>query len=105
MRHWTEREETPQERGRRKEKETAKELGGRLTPNSGATPGFGGDFFLGDWLVEHKTSTDNSFRVSVDMMNKIDKEACKQMKKPMLIVELKGKLYCVIDRDYLEGRK
>ena len=44
---------------KKQEVAVAKNLGGRLTPNSGATPFIKGDVITDDWLIECKTQTKN----------------------------------------------
>ena len=61
----------------RQEKAVAKALGGKKTPNSGATPWVKGDVVADDWLVECKTSTapKSSFSIKKEWLEKNREEA------------------------------
>lgn len=61
----------------RQEKQVAKALNGRKTPNSGATPFIKGDVIADDWLIECKTTTSEraSFSVKRDWLEKNKEEA------------------------------
>lgn len=70
--------------GRVAEKSLAKRLGGTATPGSGAKEGAKGDVKAGDFLVENKTSTNDSFGVKKDHLFKIYQEALEIGKHPAL---------------------
>ena len=61
----------------KQEKHIAKELGGKKTPNSGATPFYKGDVSLDNWLIEAKTKTSPSDSISIkrDWLEKNEEEA------------------------------
>lgn len=61
----------------RQEKKVAKELGGRQTPNSGATDFIKGDVTTNEWLVECKTATTekSSFSIKRSWLDKNREEA------------------------------
>ena len=61
----------------RQERQVAKSLGGKKTPNSGATPFSKGDVVAGDWLIECKTSiTDkSSMAIKEAWLTKLNEEA------------------------------
>lgn len=61
----------------RQEKRTAKELGGRVQPNSGATKFAKGDVVLEDFLLENKTRTTDceSMSIKKEWLEKNEKEA------------------------------
>ena len=61
----------------RQEKAVAKELGGRKTPNSGATPWVKGDITTEQWLIECKTATkeQSSFSIKKEWLEKNKEEA------------------------------
>lgn len=59
------------------EKYVAKQLGGRVQPNSGATPFLKGDVVVGaEWLVECKTQmiSKNSISIKKDWLDKLEEE-------------------------------
>jgi len=72
--------------GRPSEKNTAKRLGGRLTPASGAVEGAKGDIVLDDFLVEAKSTIKNSISLKLDWLLKITGEARKVGKTPALAI-------------------
>lgn len=61
----------------KQEKHVAKKLGGKRTPNSGATPFQKGDIELDDWLIECKTCTKEkqSFSIKREWLEKNEEEA------------------------------
>lgn len=66
------------------EKKIAKELGGRRTPNSGATPFMKSDIYVGDdWSIEAKTCMQpkSSFSIKKQWLEKLKEEqyACNKM--------------------------
>lgn len=67
----------------KQEKHIAKELGGKQTANSGATPFYKGDVTLDDWLIEAKTKTTPSESMSIkrEWLDKNEEEAF-AMQKP-----------------------
>lgn len=61
----------------KQEKYVAKQLGGRVQPNSGATPFLKGDVTVGsDWLVECKTQMTNKKSISIQKqwLDKLEEE-------------------------------
>lgn len=62
---------------KRQENKVAKELDGKRTANSGATPFQKGDVLLEDWLIECKTATSEkkSFAIKRDWLDKNKEEA------------------------------
>lgn len=62
---------------KRQEKQVAKELGGKTTPNSGATPFAKGDVTLDKCLVECKTKTTDSESISIkkEWLDKLNQES------------------------------
>lgn len=61
----------------KQEKQVAKQLNGKVTPNSGATPFAPGDVKTDKFLIECKTRTDTSKSISIkkEWIEKIRKEA------------------------------
>lgn len=49
----------------KQEKQVAKQLNGKVTPNSGATPFAPGDVILDNWLIECKTKVKESDSISI----------------------------------------
>lgn len=72
--------------GKAHEKSLAKRIGADLTPGSGALDGAKGDMKKGDFLIEAKTSTRESFTVKRDVLHKIRGEAMAIGKYPALAV-------------------
>lgn len=72
--------------GKRAEDRTAKRLGARLTPASGALEGAKGDFSLGSLLCEHKSTVHDSLTVQLEWLAKITREAIAQGKSPALAI-------------------
>lgn len=68
------------------EKRVAKSLGGRLTPASGAMAGAKGDVRLPDFLLEAKSTTDQTMRVELHWLQKITHEALSIGKTPAVSI-------------------
>ena len=64
------------------EKNVAKLLGGKTTPNSGATPYKKGDVSSNDWLIECKTCMSNkqSFSIKKKWLQELQQDAIGQGK-------------------------
>lgn len=73
--------------GRVAEKSLAKRLGGSVTPGSGALDGAKGDVKVGDFLIENKTSTRDSFSIKKDHLYKIYQESLEVTKTPALAIQ------------------
>jgi len=84
------RSQTPQNLGRRKEKDLARKTGGDLQPGSGCFPGKGGDVRTPRFLIEHKFTTALSYAITIKTLRKIKREAEHQLKTPALVLELSG---------------
>jgi hypothetical protein len=76
--------------GRLSEKRLGKQLGGRLTPASGAMLGAKGDIDLGSVLLEAKSTILDSLSVKFDWLDKISKEARSVGKTPALAISFVG---------------
>ncbi len=72
--------------GRSSERRLSKNLGGRLTPASGAMDGAKGDIHLNDFLLEAKSTTRDSFSVDYRQLAKIKAESLANDKTPGLTV-------------------
>lgn len=78
----------------KQEKRVAKDIGGRVTSNSGATRFYKGDINLGNMLIECKTKTSPSKSVS------IKKEWLDKLKEERFAM---GKSYSAIAFDFGDG--
>lgn len=72
--------------GRKSEARTAKRTGGRVKPASGAMKGAKGDMTVADFLVESKSTVNNSMSLQLDWLAKISQEALSEGKYPALTV-------------------
>lgn len=70
-------------------KEIAKKTGGKVTPNSGATPFSKGDMVYPEQLVEHKMTSKKSYKLNESDLAKIYREGIKARKTPFFVVEFK----------------
>lgn len=68
------------------EKKVAKSLGGRLTPASGSMHGAKGDVRVADFLLEAKSTSDQTMRVELHWLQKISHEALSIGKTPALSI-------------------
>lgn len=66
----------------------AKKLGGRIQPNSGATPFMKGDIVMDNWLLECKTQmTDKkSMTIKKEWLDKLEEERFAMRKDNMALV-------------------
>lgn len=72
--------------GRKAEKRAAKSLGARLTPASGAAQSKG-DMSRGEFLIEHKSTVQESMGLKRDWLEKIEREALFTGKSPALMID------------------
>jgi len=100
MVHWTQSPKTVQKTGREAERRNIRAVGGRLSPNSGATPGSSGDGAVtfsrinqDDFVIEHKYTEKNSFRIDRKVLDKIEVEAFRANKRPALMIDFDGDIY------------
>ena len=77
---------TKNSHGRASEKKVAKSVGGRLTPASGAMAGAKGDVRLPNFLLEAKSTSDQTMRVELHWLQKISHEALSIGKQPALSI-------------------
>lgn len=88
---------------KRQEKYVAKQFGGKVQPNSGATPFLKGDVTIGsDWLVECKTQTTSkkSITIQKEWLNKLEEERFAMRKSNKVLAFNFGPdepIYCIID--------
>ena len=68
---------------KKQEDRTAKNLGGKTVPNSGAAKFYGGDVKLDDFLIECKTMTTEKQSMSIkkEWLDKTKEEALSQRKR------------------------
>lgn len=72
--------------GRRSEKKVAKSLHAQLKPASGAMAGAKGDMATKDFLIEAKSTTNDSISIKHDWLGKISQEAMMEGRDPALSV-------------------
>lgn len=72
----------------KQEKYVAKKLGGKVQPNSGATPFMKGDIVMDNWLLECKTQmTDKkSMTIKKEWLDKLEEERFAMRKDNMALV-------------------
>ena len=84
------------------EKYVAKQLKGKVQPNSGATPFFKGDVVTEDWLVECKTSVSDkkSIAIKKEWLTKLEEERF-AMRKPNMTLAFNfgpsGEMFYIIN--------
>ena len=91
------RERRPQRLGRKREAAASRRLGGRLQPGSGNNPCVPGDFKVESHLVEHKSTSAKSYRITLEAWKKIKSEAALVGKSPMLMLNIDGVRLCVTE--------
>jgi hypothetical protein len=74
--------------GRQREKELARDLGGRRQPASGAFWNQPGDVITEWFLVESKYTSALSFSITLDHLTKIRAEAGLKNRSPVMVIEL-----------------
>ena len=79
----------------RQEKELSKALGAKLTPASGAFAFNKGDMKTDEWLIESKATEKPSYSLTKKVLEKIEREAIKDHRLPLLILELQGRRYYI----------
>jgi hypothetical protein len=72
--------------GRRSERQVAKRIGAKLTPNSGARPGAKGDMVVGEFLVEAKSTMHESMSIKRAWLSNVVDEALKAGKYPAVSI-------------------
>jgi len=83
----------------RKEKQRAKELGGRAQPGSGNQFNAKGDIKSDEYLIEHKYTDTNSYSLNINTLLKIEREAQEIGKLPAMIIEIKDRKFVVLRYD------
>lgn len=87
--------ESSRKRSDRIVKKLARKRGGRATPNSGATK-IKGDMIVKAFLIEHKFTDKNSYRITDEVWQKVVDEAFMAQKEPALEVETTSSHYVVV---------
>lgn len=83
----------------RKEREDAKDLGGRVTPRSGGLWSFAGDVTTDEFLVDSKQTDKKSYSVKTSVWDKVYKEALMARKTPLLSLQIEDLDLIVIDKN------
>jgi hypothetical protein len=84
---WLQNVENYREKSDRRVAEIAKKTGGRVTPNSGATPFSKGDIWYTDKLLEHKQTSKASYKINKSDLEKIYRDATKVNKLPFFMID------------------
>lgn len=84
---WMNKKESVRKASDQRMKQIAKKTGGKLTPNSGATPFSKGDISYPDSLLEHKMTSKASFKLNKSELVKIYNEALKVQKEPVFMID------------------
>jgi len=84
------------------ERATAREIGGKLTPNSGATRG-DGDVLTDQWMVEEKKTTSKSYRLSVNQLDKTKAQAHAHQRDWVMRIRMPETDLAVVDWNVLRG--
>lgn len=81
------REESPRKFSQKRERRVARQLGAKLTPNSGARWHSKGDMSTAADLIEVKSTAKPSMVVHKQWLEKIREEAIKSSRNPVLVVD------------------
>ena len=84
---WLYDSESYREKSDKRVKKIAKQTGGRITPNSGATPFSKGDISYPNDLVEHKMTAKQSYKLNRADLHKIYSEAVRESKEPVFMID------------------
>lgn len=72
----------------KKERQDAKDFGGKVTPRSGGYFSFAGDVITKDFLIDSKVTEKKGFRITGNIWRKIYNEALKSRRLPILSISL-----------------
>ncbi len=72
----------------KKEKNDAREFGGRVTPRSGGMWSFPGDVKTDMFLIESKTTDKKSYSITANTWRKLYSQALKSQRLPLLSIQL-----------------
>ena len=86
------RPKTNRERGDAHERDTAKKLGGRTQPNSGASPwlSYKGDVCTDDFVIQCKTTDKNRYTLNEQVIGEIYRQAKLVGKEPAIVIRLEA---------------
>lgn len=84
---WMDKEESYRQKSDKRVTKIAKNSGGHVTPNSGATPFRKGDISYPTELLEHKMTTKQSFKLNKADLHKIYSEALRESKEPVFMID------------------
>lgn len=73
----------------KRERQLAKRLGGRATPNSGAMDGDKGDIVLPNFVIDDKFTNDLGYTLETELINKTSREAYERNREPGIIIEFR----------------
>lgn len=86
----------------KQERRLAEDYGGQRSAASGAFWSRKGDVRTDRWLIEAKYTDQKGYRLTVSILDKIEREAILDGRKPRLDVSFGGKEWVVITRDDLD---
>jgi hypothetical protein len=72
-------------------------MGGRRVAGSGNQSHSKGDVRTSEWLVEAKRTQSVRFPLTLALWRKIETEAIKEHKLPMMVIEMAGRSLVVLD--------
>lgn len=81
-------EKNNKKEAQKRERKLATELGGKATPNSGATDASKGDVRFDKYLLDDKFTNKNAYTLKVDDLSKITREAYSVGKQPLFTIHL-----------------
>jgi hypothetical protein len=84
---WMNKEESYRQKSDKRVTKIAKNSGGHVTPNSGATPFRKGDISYPAELLEHKMTAKQSFKLNKADLHKIYSEALRESKEPVFMID------------------
>ena len=84
---WLTKKESERKKSDKRVSKIAKNTGGFMTPNSGATAFKKGDVQYPDALLEHKLTSKESFKLNKELLVKTYKDAIKEGKDPWIMVD------------------
>jgi hypothetical protein len=79
------------------EKAIAKDIGGRRVAGSGSQQWNKGDVKHKTWLVEAKQTVTGRFTISNGLWRKIEREAIRSGREPVIIIEMAGRKLALVD--------
>ncbi|TDI96934.1 MAG: hypothetical protein E2O29_01490 [Deltaproteobacteria bacterium] len=84
---WLTKKESERKKSDKRVAKVAKNTGGFVTPNSGATAFKKGDIQYSDVLLEHKLTAKESFKLNKELLIKTYKDGIKEGKDPWIMVD------------------